>query len=492
MANLRKGSFAIGSAIIIGLVIVSFMFTGYQGFSGGGSDTVASVDGEPIKVDEFRNEYQRQVQFYKQFFGGKDLNQKQIKQFGIEDAALRNLISRKLVANLADQSNISIGKKELSAFIQKQPYFQTDNQFDVTKYKALLRANRYTPSQYEDLMRRDIKIRKADVLFTSHHIPQDFVNDLVRIKKNQLEISGAKLLKDSLQKHIPVSKDEIKTYISSKENEAKISSLFESKKASYTTPEQVQASHILIKPIDGKDEEALKKLNEVTKGITTATFASLANKYTEDPSGKKKGGDLGWFGKGRMAKEFEKTAFSLKKGEISSPIKTQFGYHIIHVRDKKAAIIPKLDTYKDRLAKELIQRTKKEEHKSLISDVKTKLVAAFQAGDMSAVETLRRKYNFEYKKTHQLSRIGTQGLTLGITNEVVADLFKKFKDTPVIEQIEKPTYISVVKALKIVEDKKIQLDAEKKSQDSLYTSKFRKEAIDVLQKSARIKQFTTF
>jgi peptidyl-prolyl cis-trans isomerase C len=90
---------------------------------------------------------------------------------------------------------------------------------------------------------------------------------------------------------------------------------------------QVRASHILVK----KESEAKKILEDLKKG---SNFAELAKNHSECPS-RKRGGDLGWFGRGKMVPEFEKAAFSLKKGDISDPVKTQFGYHIIRVTDTK-------------------------------------------------------------------------------------------------------------------------------------------------------------
>lgn len=90
---------------------------------------------------------------------------------------------------------------------------------------------------------------------------------------------------------------------------------------------EVRASHILVKT----EKEANNLLNQINSG---RTFSELAKKYSECPSGKS-GGDLGFFGKGRMVKEFEDAAFGLEKGQVSQPVKTQFGYHLIKVTDKK-------------------------------------------------------------------------------------------------------------------------------------------------------------
>jgi len=88
-------------------------------------------------------------------------------------------------------------------------------------------------------------------------------------------------------------------------------------------PKQVHASHILVKT----EQEANEILFDLKRG---ASFEDIAKNRSMCPSGKK-GGDLGWFGKGMMVKEFEDAAFSMKPGELSKPFKTQFGYHIVKV-----------------------------------------------------------------------------------------------------------------------------------------------------------------
>ena len=117
--------------------------------------------------------------------------------------------------------------------------------------------------------------------------------------------------------------------------------------------EEVHARHILIraKPGDEKESEAAKKKIEaiIAKLKGGEDFAKLAKEDTEDPSGKANGGDLGYFTKDQMVPEFSKVAFDLKKGEISGPVKTQFGWHVIKVEDKRMKPPPKFDAVKDQL-----------------------------------------------------------------------------------------------------------------------------------------------
>ncbi len=106
----------------------------------------------------------------------------------------------------------------------------------------------------------------------------------------------------------------------------------------YSTPEQVRASHILLKT-DGKDDAAVKaKAEEILKQARAgADFAELAKKHSEDEASAKNGGDLDYFGRGRMVPEFDQVVFAMLPGQISDLVKTQYGYHVIKLVDKKVA-----------------------------------------------------------------------------------------------------------------------------------------------------------
>ena len=117
----------------------------------------------------------------------------------------------------------------------------------------------------------------------------------------------------------------------------------------FSTPEQVRASHILFK-IEGKDEAEVRKQAEevLARAKKGEDFAKLANQYTDEEIGKTRGGDLDFFGRGQMAKEFEDASFALKPGQISDIVKTQFGLHIIKLTERCAAATKSLDEVKDR------------------------------------------------------------------------------------------------------------------------------------------------
>jgi peptidyl-prolyl cis-trans isomerase D len=122
----------------------------------------------------------------------------------------------------------------------------------------------------------------------------------------------------------------------------------------FQSPEQVRASHILLKT-EGKDETAVQKQAEdILKQVKAgADFAQLAKKHSEDEGSKATGGDLDYFGRGRMVPEFENAAFGMQPGQISDLVKTQYGFHIIKVVDKKPGTTRSLDEVRQQITEQL-------------------------------------------------------------------------------------------------------------------------------------------
>ncbi|GIM45457.1 foldase protein PrsA [Collibacillus ludicampi] len=196
---------------------------------------------------------------------------------------LRQMINDQLIKDGAQKYNITVSDKEVDDEIAKlKSQFPSDAQFEQS--------------------------------LAENHVTMDELKDRARINLllNKLEV-----------KDVKISDDEIKKY-------------FEQNKDQLNEPEQVRASHILVDTLDEANqvEQRLKKGED---------FAKIAKEVSKDPGSASKGGDLGYFPKGKMVPEFEKVAFSLKVGEVSDPVKTQFGYHIIKVTDHKPAKEAKLD-----------------------------------------------------------------------------------------------------------------------------------------------------
>lgn len=155
----------------------------------------------------------------------------------------------------------------------------------------------------------------------------------VSMDKIREDIEFYLLAEKLIEPDIAITDEEMKTY-------------FEENKDSFDEKEQVKASHILV-----EDEATAKKVKEELD--SGKDFAELAKEYSTDTSNAADGGDLGYFSKGEMAEEFEKAAFEIEVNTVSNPVKTDFGYHIIKVSDKKAAKAATFEEHKDKI-KELL------------------------------------------------------------------------------------------------------------------------------------------
>jgi peptidyl-prolyl cis-trans isomerase C len=183
-----------------------------------------------------------------------------------------------------------------------------------------------------------------------------------QVKENLTKSITLKLLMKSLGV-AQVSAADIKTY-------------YEKHKSKYKVKEQVRASHILLKvKKDAKPEEiesVRKKADDLANQAKSGgDFAKLAQTHSEGPT-KKRGGDLNFFTRGRMVKEFDATAFSLKVGEVSKPVKTRFGWHVIKVTDRTKAHLRKLDEVKDNIQRMLENRANRKARSNLLTQLKDK------------------------------------------------------------------------------------------------------------------------
>ncbi len=154
-------------------------------------------------------------------------------------------------------------------------------------------------------------------------------------------------LKREVAQKVTVSDDDVKSY-------------YEDHKEEFRTPEMVKASHILVKVDRSASEEEKKEAKEkatdiLNKAKSGEDFAKLASEFSDDPGSKTKGGDLGFFAKGRMVKPFEDAAFSLKPGEISGLVESQYGFHIIKVEEKKEPSLEPFDKVQEQIRQKLLQ-----------------------------------------------------------------------------------------------------------------------------------------
>ena len=185
----------------------------------------------------------------------------------------------------------------------------------------------------------------------------------------------------------------------------------------YTTPEQIRASHILLKT-EGKDDAAVKTRAEalLKQARSGADFADLAKKNSEDEGSAAKGGDLDFFGRGRMVPEFDTAAFALKAGEISELVKTQYGYHIIKLVEKKEGASRPLADVRQQLTDQIAVERAQTQAADLAQSLQSQITKAADLDTAAAARGLKVEESGYFGREEPI-------LSLGASPEVAARAF---------------------------------------------------------------------
>jgi peptidyl-prolyl cis-trans isomerase D len=349
-------------------------------------ETIAEVDGNALTVGDFQQRYLLQLQQYRNQFGAS-FNDALLRQLGVDQQVLTQMIEEQVALIEAENHGIRVSDEELAQQIFAIPQLQENGRFiGEERYEQLLLAQNppVTKSQFEDSMRRRLVLDKLRAALTDWIAVSD--RDLeseYRRRNEKVKLQIVALTADKFRSQVTVNDADIAPYYESHKNEYRVG---EQRKVSYLlldreqarqrvavppndiqryyndniqqyqTPERVRASHILFST-GGKDEAAVRKQAEeiLAKVKGGADFAELAQKYSDDPGSKAKGGDLDFFPRGQMVPEFELSAFALQPGQISDLVKTQFGFHIIKVVDKQAGSTVPLEQVRPQI-QELLSR----------------------------------------------------------------------------------------------------------------------------------------
>lgn len=270
---------------------------------------------------------------------------------------------------IAEFGGVKLGDKYIKTYV--------DNLNDY------LKARYNTPERKEELM---TKIVEGE-LVAMKAIKDGVLNDPILLSQVKNTIaryySGTKM-KVQIEESLKVSEDEMKKY-------------YEEKKDTFNTPEKVKASHILVKITESRDKEAARKLAEKIAAEAEksakemGSFAKLAEKYSEDEGSKKRGGDLGYFQRteegGTMVKEFSDGAFALQNvGDISKPVESEFGFHIIKLTGKKEKVEKTFEDVKLNIENTLKTEKRKTAYEDMIESYKKELGYKFDKDAAVAIE----------------------------------------------------------------------------------------------------------
>ncbi len=354
----------ITAMILFGAIIMVFVFFGLPNRLSGGMGSAARVNESFISLMDFQmaaeEKEQQMSQIYSQYMGGKSFDPEQRKKFKME--AMQELIDRELMAQAARKAGILATDTEIKDLITQQiPAFQKDGQFQRENYDAYLQSQGLTPGGFEAKIRKQLGTARLFRLFEASSRTLSLEADKKKTLQNyKMNLQFVKFDDDKPATQA-VSTEEAQKALLADDFKKKIEGEFALKKTQLSQAEQVHAQHILIafKAGDPASEKAaLAKIEAIKVRTTKEDFGTLASQTSEDPGSKSKKGDLGYFGRNAMVKEFADIAFTLPPGHVSEVVKSPFGYHLIKVLEKKAAQEATLADYQLSLAKESLAKEK--------------------------------------------------------------------------------------------------------------------------------------
>ncbi|HDY84516.1 MAG TPA: parvulin peptidyl-prolyl isomerase, partial [Methylophaga sp.] len=349
---------------IVGLISIPFALWGVNSYLTGPSDVlVAKVNGEAIQ----QVEYQKALQQYRDRMRnmmGENFDPAMFEGLAIKQSVLEGLVEQKLLILAGHDLGQRVTDQTLFKIIKSTAAFQKDGQFDHDVYSMALARVGLNPAQYEAQLRTDVLTQElaentqGSVIVSDHELDTilrlenqtreiaygvvaakdqmeqiTVTDDAVRAYYNdhladymapeQMVVDYVELSVDNLSKNIPVDEQSLKAF-------------YDKNKDQFIAPEQRQASHILIEGDDAKAKATLASLQQRLK--QGEDFSALAKELSQDTGSAEEGGDLGLFQRGVMEPAFEEAVFSMKNvGDVSEPIKTEFGSHLIKLTAIQAA-----------------------------------------------------------------------------------------------------------------------------------------------------------
>lgn len=430
--------------VIVGLIILTFALFGIDQYARGDKVVVvAEVNGQDITANQFMTMYNRQKQRLQQQFG--DLYEQVVKDQDLRDQVLDALIESEEIRQWADENGLVISDQQLASAIHGAKVFQEKGKFSQKIYEDVLLRNGLNVARFEQEQRQFLSenqfknLTESSGFSTAHEVEQ-----LAELQAQQRKVNYLRIDQRPFLKTVVISDDQIKDYYEkhlkeyvdpekvtidyielSKEKLAEnvpvtddiIKGYYQDNKNQFTLPEKRHAEHILIK-VDANtpagDKAALDKIAEIQKKLKAGeSFEELAKTYSQDPGSAKTGGDLGTFEQGVMVPAFDDAVFAMKEGEVSKPVKTEFGYHLI----KLEKIIPKQQQPLSAVKAEVTKQYKSQEAERQYFDVLDKLnTTAYEQSD--SLEPAATEAGLTVQTSEAFSREGGKGPVLSNTKVI--------------------------------------------------------------------------
>lgn len=407
LQNIRDNSQGWIAKTIIGVIVALMALTGFDAIFQATThkNEAAKVNGEEISQNELSQAVDMQRRQLMQQLG-KDFDASLLDEKMLRESALKGLIDRKLLLQGAEQSKFAFSEAALDQVILQTPEFQVDGKFSSDRFDQVIRQLGYTRMQFRQMLAQEMLIGQLRAgVAGSGFVTDAQVLAFARLEKQTRDFATLNIKADPSA--VKLTDDEVKAYYDEHAKEFMtpdqvVIDYLELKKASFfdqvtvkdedlqaayqkeiaNLSEQRRAAHILIEVNDKTTEaQAKAKIEEIQARLAKGEkFEALAKEFSQDPGSANNGGDLGYAGPGVYDPAFEKALYSLNKDQVSEPVRTDFGYHLIKLLGVEAPEVPTLASLKDKLTREL--KTQQVEQR-FVEATKQLEDSSFEASDLA-------------------------------------------------------------------------------------------------------------
>lgn len=439
LQSLREKKSGLFVKAVLVLVVIGFSFFGIESYFISNVDTSAAKVGERgISTDEYQARFQEYRQQMMRMMGD-NADPQYFEDPLVKRQVLDQLISEELLLQANDDLGVAIPASRLQTEIAGVSAFHTDGQFDPEVYRTVLAGQGMSPRGFEARVRRDLAVRELPIqVISSTLVTPAQVDAYLRVRDQRRDMSYV-VLDAPVDTDFQPSEEQVDAYYNANidqftrpemvaldyveldesglevdmtPDESTLRERYEREKARFVTPEQRRAAHILIEVegAGGPDEQraAMTKAEDVAQQLRDGgDLAELAREFSADPGSRNTGGELGWIEQGMTEPAFEDALFALQQGDVSEPVLTPEGYHVIVLEEVREGSAREFDEVRTALEKEFVEG----ERERLYSDRVSRLLDLTYE-DSSSLDSAARELGLTVERTPLATRQGgTDALT---------------------------------------------------------------------------------
>ncbi|MEZ5557428.1 MAG: SurA N-terminal domain-containing protein [Pseudomonadales bacterium] len=429
----QSTAFKVVVALIV-FVLAVFGFGSFNLFVTGDPD-IASVNGEGITQSMLQNETERERRRIAAQLGG-NFDESLIDPLQLQNMVLERMIARSVLQQAAEDLKVGASRAQVDAAVLRNPTFQLDGHFDEGQYRRMVQFLGFTPKGFLDEMGDNLALQQLQQsVGDTAIVTEQELRMQARLLNQRRDVAYLPFTLEDFTARVSVSDEDVATryeenqrqYMTEETADAQYVELswrdlvddpsisvseddlhaaWEADKAQAESEEQRRARHILIAVSDARSDEAAAELaGEIKARIDKGeAFDALAREFSDDPGSAEQGGELGFAGRGVYDPQFEAALYALSDGEVSDPVRTPFGYHVIQLEEVRSTEYPDFETARA----DIEQRLRREQAEALFAERQRELDSlAFERPE--SLQPIAEELGLEIRTADGVSRSSGTG-----------------------------------------------------------------------------------